>query len=273
MAKIFRFLPSVARSYYEGVNTNTDDDDKIAADKAAADKTAADKAAADKAAASKTFTQDDVNKFLAEERRKAQKGNERTVKELETLRKTANLTTEEKEKLEIRIEDLKNEFLSKEELAKKETKKEADKTKRQLEDLVTERDRWKNLFTSSTIERELVSAAAADAYNPDQILKILKPDTRLTEELDAETGQPTGKLIPKVKFVGKDKDGKPVQLDLSATEAIKQMKEMQEYGNLFRSGANGGLGGNNAITLNLTKGEIPTDPRAYREWRKKNPLG
>ena len=64
------------------------------------------------------------------------------------------------------------------------------------------------------------------------------------EELDSE-GKPTGKLIPKVKLQDKDKDGKPVTLELLVPEAIKRMKEMEQYFNLFKGEGTGGIGGMN----------------------------
>lgn len=216
------------------------------------------------------FNQDDVNRFLAEERRKAQKQNERTIKQLDELKKSSQLSVEEKEKLETRIEDLKNDYLTKEELVKKEAKKESEKTKRELEQHQKEAEKWRTLFATKTIERDILDAAGSDVYNSRQILQILKPDARLVEQL-GEDGQPTGGHVTRVKYAGKDKDGNPVAMDLTVTEAIKQMKEdTEEFGNLFRSGANGGLGGTNT-NVNRNSGGPPSDPAAFRRWIKDNP--
>lgn len=216
------------------------------------------------------FSQEDVNRFLADERRKLQKQNERTIKQLDELKKSTQLTSEEKEKLETRIEDLKNEFLTKEELSKKEVKRESEKSKRELETYQKEAEKWRSLFATKTIERDILDAAGSDAYNNRQILQILKPDARLVEEL-GEDGQPTGGHVTRIKYAGKDKDGNPIPLDLTVTEAIKQMKEdADQFGNLFRSGANGGLGGNNSNVNRNTNGP-PSEPAAFRRWLKDNP--
>jgi hypothetical protein len=68
--------------------------------------------------------------------------------------------------------------------------------------------------------------------------------TRRVEKLGPD-GKPTGEFEARVKFTG-EKDGKPVQLDLTPDETVKLMTEMpQQYGNLFISAATGGLGGGN----------------------------
>jgi hypothetical protein len=215
-----------------------------------------------------TFTQDDVNKFVAEERRRQKKANEATIKQLEDLKKTAQLTAEEKERLETRIEDLKNESLTKEQIAKKEAKKEAERIEREKEQLHKEALKWKSKYEESTIDRELLDAAGTDAYNPTQFLDILRPKTRLVEELD-EDNQPTGRWIAKVRLSGKDKDGKAITFDLTPPEAVKQMKEMSDdYGNLFRSGANSGTGGNNNSSVKRSGSPPLGNQAAYLDWRK-----
>lgn len=222
----------------------------------------------------KGFSQEEVNALLAKERRKLQGNNEKTIKELEALKKTAQLTQEEKERVEQRIEDLRNEYLTKEQLDKKKRKEEEDRTKKEKDELSKDRDHWKTLYEVSTIERELVDAAIkGDSYNPDQVLQILKPNTRLVEELDQDN-RPTGRFVSKVRLAGKDKDGKTVVLDLTPTEAVKQMKEMDDiYGNLFKSGARGGVGGNNNSSYSRGSGGPPlNDPVAYREWRKRQQI-
>ena len=105
---------------------------------------------------------------------------------------------------------------------------------------------WKNRFTSSTIKTAITDAAvSADAYRPNQIVSLLRGMTELVDAM--EDGKPTGDLIPQVRFMGTDADGKPKELLLSVGEAIKQMKEDKngDYGNLFNSGATGGLGKDN----------------------------
>ncbi len=98
----------------------------------------------------------------------------------------------------------------------------------------------------------------------------LAPATRLVPELD-EDNKPTGQLIPRVK-VTTVKDGKPVPMEMTVTEAVKWMSEQDEHAPLFNSGATGGLGAgpNNPRRSGSDPDEPPTDPREYVEWRKKH---
>lgn len=225
----------------------------------------------EKKATEKKFSQDDLNRFLADERRKLEKQNKQVITQLENLKKNSELTSKQKEELETRIEQLQNSFLTKEELAKKEQEKLAKQYNQEKESLATELTSWKTRYADETVKRSIMdSAVANEAYNPDQIVEILKTKTSLTEDVDEE-GKPQGAFTPKVKFKSSDKDGKTITLDLTVPEAIKHMKDTPEkWGNLFKSGVNGGIG---ATTKPGGKRGLPDfkDPVAYREWRKKNP--
>lgn len=224
--------------------------------------------------AEKKFSQTDINRFLAEEKRKAQKAQEKTIKQLEELKKSQSLTEEEKVRWEERIEVMKNEFLTKEELAKKQAKAERDKQKAEAEAREKETAKWKRLYEEKTTEVGIaVAASDPDVYNPQQIVDILTPKTRLVEEMDSETGQPTGRFTTKTRIMGKNQEGKEVIFELTPSEAVRLMKDQPEkWGNLFRTVATGGLGGNNLANRNRGDDtQAPTDPRQFREWRKKNP--
>ncbi len=219
------------------------------------------------------FTQEQLNRFVADERRKLQKQNEKTIAQLEILRKNASLTELEKQSLEDRIETIKNDFLSKEQIAQKEQQKVKQKQQEELDNVKKEVTRWRSLYEETTVDNTLLGAAASDqdVFNGRQILELLKPKTRLVEELDSESGKPTGRFTPRVRLPGKDKDGNPITLELTAEEAVKQMKEnTSEYGNLFKSNVIKGVGGSNNGDTRRGN-EPPTDPAAFRAWRKQNP--
>ncbi len=219
------------------------------------------------------FTQDQVNKFLAEERRKLQKANERTVKQLEDLKKNASLTEQEKISLEERIETIKNEYLSKEQIQQKEAQKAAKKKDEEIAVIQKEIGKWRGLYEETTVENSLLGAAASDpdVFNPKQILELLRPKTRLVDELDEESGKPTGRFTPRVRLPGKDKDGNNITLELIPQEAVKQLKEnTTEYGNLFKSNVIKGVGGSNNGDTRKSN-EPPEEPGAFRAWRKQNP--
>ena len=214
----------------------------------------------------KTFTQDEINKILAQEKRKHQNVTQKALNEVEALRKKSSLTEKERHELDDRVEQLRTSLLTEQEKAKR----EADKLRRQHRERVTglesERDTWKTRFTDSTIERSITDAAATNnAFNPKQIVAILGRDTRLVEDLD-DQGVPTGTLVPKVRFKDKDKEDKSVVLELSPSEAIKRMKEIPEFLNLFKVEGTGGVGLRSQPSgKKLDVRQLAKDPAAYRK--------
>jgi hypothetical protein len=221
--------------------------------------------------AGKYLPQDKVNALLADDKRKHQDAHRKTLEELQVLQKKASLSSEERAELEKRIADTTKNLQTKEETAQQEREKLIKNHKKEIELVSTEKETWKNRFTKSTIETSIISAAAAStpkAVNPDQILVILQPKTRLVEELDGE-GKPTGNLIPKISFADKDGKGKPVVLDLSPSEAVKRMSQMEEHFNLFQSDGERGFGKFRAAKgKDINIKDLAKDAEAYRAARK-----
>lgn len=213
--------------------------------------------------------QKELNRILAAEKKKHKKLVQKAVEEANALRSKAKLTANERAELDGRLELIQNELRTKEEQAKRAAQKLKEKHKTEKQALQADRDTWRNLYTESTIERSITDAAASNnAFSPKQVVAILGPNTTLVPTLDEE-GQPTSILEPKVRFSTKDKDGKPVTLDLSPADAVKRMKEEEEFLNLFRSEGSGGAGlrsrpgGKKPDTAQLAK-----DPAAWRAARK-----
>lgn len=240
-----------------------------ASDAAAADAAAAAAAAEAAKAGEKTFTQEQMNKILADERRKHETRTKTAIEELEAIKAKATLTDDERSDLEKRLESMKNDLLTKEELAKKDKDKLTKKHGEEVEKLTAERNSWQQRFTNQTIERNIIdSSLENDAFVPEQVVAILRPSTRLEEALD-DDGKPTGKYLPKVTFEDTDKDGKPVTLNLSVKEAVKRMTELPKYGNLFKGKGVGGVGGGNTGDgKDADIAALAKDPKAYREARR-----
>jgi hypothetical protein len=218
--------------------------------------------------------QEFINKKMAEERRKLQVQNEKTIKELEKLKQAQGITQKQRDDLQTRIDELQAQFMSKEELLRKEKEKLAKEHKTIVEQLSFDRDSWKNRYHTSTINRALQdSAIRHEAFNPEQIMAILEKQTRLVEESDEE-GKPTGSLVPRVKLNDVDGEGKPITLDLTVDQAVKRMKDTPDkFGNLFKSGVAGGIGGTGSANNGRGKTVDPSkmSMHEYLEWRKKNP--
>lgn len=217
-----------------------------------------------------TLTQAELDAKIAEHTAEIKKQQQQTLVELQAVQSKAQLTAKERADLQKRIDDLKSQSLTKEELAHQEAEKlrnqhEADKLA-----LTQERDHWKKNFTETTILRTISDAASAnEAFNPAQIIAILKNDTELKETVDAD-GRPTGNFEARVSF--KDvKDGQPITLDLAVADAVKRLREQESSQNLFKGQGAGGSGGHNRGP----NGEInpaKLSPEQYRAARKSGKL-
>jgi len=218
-----------------------------------------------------TFTQDQLNTIVAEERRKMSEKQRTLVTELETLKKSTSLTVKEKESLQKRIEDLQTQHMTTEEKGRRAEEAAEKKRAGEIAELTEDRDIWQRKHAQLVINTAIIGAASDNkALQHEQITALIGPRTKMVEKLD-EDGKPTGDHEPKVSFADKDKDDKPIILELTVPEAVKRMKELEQYGNLFEGGKKSGLGG----TGSQTKGgkydiaEIAKkDPAKYRELRK-----
>lgn len=223
----------------------------------------------------KTFTEEQVNKLIEErlvrDRKKAQEEKAQLVKQLETL-KTSGMGADERKAFEEQLESLRNETLTKEELAAKAKAKLEKDYQARLEAATGEVQAWQSQYTDMRIGHAISSQADAAEVLPQSkkfAEAILRPLTRLVPVLDADNKPIPGAFTEMVKFPSKDKDGKPVTLDISISEAFKQMKDTpEEYGTLFKAHSNGGIGAGNYGTpdkpADIAK-MIRENPAAYLE--------
>ncbi len=263
-------LSKASWTFYEGEEAEAAAKAEAEAKEAEA-KAKADEEAKAKANPNQTFTQDQVNKMLAEDRRKHKAQVDKHVVELEQLKKSKSLSDQERAGLTTKIEELQNSVLTKEQRAAK----EQEKLKKDLEtttaQLTADRDGWKNRFHTTQIKQAITSEAATHkAFDSDALIAILGPSTRLVEVHD-DANVPTGEFVPKTKFKDKDKEGKEVVLDLTVPEVVSRMKELPKYGYLFETTAQAGVG---ASTRAGGRGVDPSEMNTaqYREWRKKEGL-
>ncbi len=240
------------------------------AEKAAAEKAAAEKAAAD---GDKTFTQAEVNTMIVKEKAAMKKAQADTITELEALKARSDLNATEREELEKRIKTMKQVNMTAEELARSERKKTDSEHQEQVVTLTKERDQWKNKYTQETISRSIIDASVEhEAVVPEQIIAILQPATQL-EEVLKEDGSKTGTYKPTVSFEVTDDAGETKTLNLSVNEAVKKMREIEKYQNLFKIEGSGGTGqynqsGNRTGTGNIDVAKLAKDPVAYRKARE-----
>jgi len=267
-----RFLKSIPMvAVYEG-----DDAAAAAAAKAAADKAVADKAAADAAAAAdadRVTTQDQLNTALKREKEKFRTERQALITQLEAIQNDAKTTGETKAALETQLEELRRQNMSAEERSRLEKAKLEKDWSGKLAEKDAEASQWKQRHNELQTGYSISTAAAVHAVVPTGVPFLesyLKPRSKLVEVVDVG-GKGTGKFEAKVTLTVADKEGKPVEVEYSVGDAVKQMKDMPEqFGFLFASSAAAGLGAGTG-----TPGKQPNiakmSPAQYMEARKKNP--
>jgi hypothetical protein len=236
-------------------------------------------AGATAAAGETRFTQEDLNRFLAEDRRKHQVQLQKMESQLNELAKSKSLTEQERQTLKENLDAIAGQLRTKEQQATLEKRQLEEQYQVKVQDAEKKAQVWEALFRDSTIDRSLQDAAVKhEAFNPAQVVTQLRPWTRMIEVMDEKAGKPTGKYKPVVDMPDVDATtNEQVIMTRSPEEAVKRMKEMPEqWGNLFRSNVVSGIGSSSA-----TGGLMPgyggkvdvrkLTPQQYREIREKNP--
>jgi hypothetical protein len=245
---------------------------------AAADAVAKEAAAKDAAAkAAAKFTQDDVNRFLADDKRKHQAALTQMEQKLAIALEDKNMTEATRQTLEENLAAVRGELRTKEEVLTMEKKKVEAELSQKLSDLEKQKIYWENLYRESSVERALQDAAVVhNAFRPEQIVTLLRGQTKLLQDVDEVTGKPKGTYQPKVEMPGVNpQTGESVTLVLSPQEAVKRMLELPDiYGNLFNPNVVSGIGG--GVNTGGTPGGGRVDvrkltPQQYRELREKDP--
>ncbi len=226
----------------------------------------------------KVFTQDDVNRFLADDRRKHIQKYEALEGAYKEALENQTLTAEQRAKLQEQLEDVQKRFRSKEqqlEMDKKALEERYNSDTKKLQEAVVI---WEAKYKSSVTDRALLDAAIQnDSFNPTQIVGLLRPMTRMVEQI-GDSGQPTGELVPMIDFPDIDTNtGESIMTRRTPEEAVRRMKELPEqYGNLFKSNVVSGIGAGSATGGLASGANGRVDPRKltteqYIKLRKENP--
>lgn len=227
----------------------------------------------------RAFSQDDVNKFLADDRRKHQEKYKKLEGAYQEMLADKNLASEQRQKLESELQDLQKTFRTKEQQAEYERKQEREAFKNELSGYKESATKWERMYKDSVIQRSLQDAAvAAEAFNPTQIVGLLRPMTQMRAATDEEGNEIEDQMVPKVDFPDVDeKTGDRIVTLRTPQEAVQRMKELPElFGNLFRANVVSGIG-SGAATGGVTSGEggridaSKLTPEQYRKMRKENP--
>jgi len=187
----------------------------------------------------KAFTQADIDRVVAKQRRDLQ---EKHLDEIRRMQKAQGLTDEERTSLKKRSEELEDALLSE----KDRGKKEIDRTRKELQDQMTAvktvADQNWALYTGSMVTTEISRAAALHkAFNPQQIEAIVRPMCVVEDEKD-EKLNPTGRHLVLVKAQKKNDKGVVESVNFSVDKFVEQMKTDDAFANLFLSERAGGMG-------------------------------
>jgi len=255
-----------------------EDDDSAIAAAATAAAEAAEAAEAAKAKgkdATKVFNQDQVNAIVAADRRKLVE----RYQELEATYQSAlddkNLTQEARSQLEAKLEDVQKTYLTKEETLLNEKKKLEETLSKEAKEWKEAAIRWENQFKQTLVDRTLQDAAVVhEAFNPSQMISLLRPMTKVTEKLD-EHGKGTGSYEVIVDLNDINSETGSSQVTRRAPEdAVKRMKELKDlYGNLFKPNVVSGIGGGTAPggASNSKVDAAKLSTAEYMRIRKENP--
>ena len=227
----------------------------------------------------KTFTQEDLNRILAEDRRKHQTQLKQQEEKLQEVLKSQTLTEQDRKVLQENLVAVQGQLRSAEAAAAKEKQELEQQFQAKLVESEKKTQIWEGLYRESTVQRSLQDAAVKnDAFSPSQIVTLLKPMTKLVESVDPITKRPNGSYEVRVEMLDVNpKTGDHEVMVRTAEEAVKRMKELPDlYGNLFKSGVVSGIGSSSA-TGGLMPGQSgkidvrKLTPAQYREIRAKNP--
>lgn len=221
----------------------------------------------------KTFTQDDLNKFLADDRRKTEARYKaelgKAEKNYQELLENKNLSDEQRTKLEESLEDVRKQLRTKEQQLAHEKKSLEEQYTTRLKETEQKAGYWENLFRETEINRSLYDAAVAeDAFQPNQVVTLIRSNTKLVEE--------GGKYKVVVDFPDIDPaTNEEVMTQRTPKEAVKRMKELPEmFGNLFKSGVVSGIGGSSGAPGTGPNGQVDVrklTPEQYMKLRKEAP--
>lgn len=230
----------------------------------------------------KTFTQADVDKLMENHRKALQQRNQELIDQLEKEKQNSNLSTQQKEELETRIQTLSQQHLTKEQQRDEEYNKLKKKYETETKQLAEKEGLWKKRFEDTLIDNALATSASLHkARSATQLQLMFKNQGKVVEEVD-DSGKPTGKWVAKMSVEKIDpKTQQKVLLEVPIEEAIGILKANPEFQNLFDMDGKGGFGGYNHGNgtgggtggSNGTPDFSKMSTEDYMKWRSKQSTG
>ena len=205
-----------------------------------------------------TFTQEQLNEIVVKRNKKVRQQLETAEATVEKLLKTQNLSSQDRAGLEAQLNDLQTQMRTKEQQAIYERKKAEAEYASKLEETNGQLNFYKGQFETTTRDNAILTAATQhDAFNPELFIDVLSPRTEIVKETN-ESGEETGRLVPRVKVAVKADDGTVAEVYKTPAEAIEIMKgQPEKFGGLFKSNVAKGIGeGSNSTFAGSTKVDV-----------------
>lgn len=191
----------------------------------------------------KTFTQEDVERIVTKRNKAVKQQLAEAEGAYQALLKQTNLTKEQRDDFEAKLENIQKSMRSKEEQLKHEKQKAEEKFTSELQTAKEQAEKYQTLFEQSTIERAIVDAAMQeDGFSGEQFVSFLGPKAKIVEEV-TQDGQPTGRLVPRIDWQIKNDEGETEVVRMAPGEVVKLMREdVSNFGNMFKSNVSRGIG-------------------------------
>lgn len=193
------------------------------------------------------FSQKDVNKFMAEDRRKneqkakqQQTALEKTERTLQEALEKVKLTDQERTQMQTALEEIQTQLRTKEQQAAIDKKKLEDGLTGQLNTAKEKANYWETRYKEKEVLGALTNAAIEHkASMPGVLVDHLRGRTKLIED----ASDPANTKVV-VDFDDVDPNtNQPVTVQLTPSEVVKRMKDLAQYAPFFVSNAAGGVGG------------------------------
>lgn len=214
----------------------------------------------DKEADPKTFTQEQVNTMLASNKKNLQAEVTKKTEALVTAQADVSLSQEQKDALQVRVEELEALTLTEKELSARDKKKVKAEYDSALGTSKEEATKWKALHNSMMIETAITQASLVEgqkAITPSQLVALFARDATVVEK--------DGAFSVQIGVTTKGEDGQIKTLALDPVAAVKEYASRAEYFNLFEDPSKDGLGRKRQAHQ---PGTIPTSMSDYKANRK-----
>lgn len=210
------------------------------------------------------ITQKDLSRIIGGLRKKMRGSNEQLASELQALSQQANMTKEERDRLNKLLEQSRSTFqteLERQQAESTKLSKELETTQKRFE---TETTAWRKRFESTLIDNT-VAAACGDAgvFNPKQMRDLLDRHLLVEQSVDDK-----GNSLDDFKVVVRTKadDGSPVNLPVK--DFLQKMDQSGQHVNLFNHSMKRGTAQSGGSGAGDGAGAPPEDPKALVEWLK-----